>query len=296
MKKMKIEKLELFKKKIKTIFDNLDDFCESIEQEYEDNPDIEIVSELKKIKTLWEDEEKATKEKAIQYMYESSICFIPTSKVKGKYPISSKFICNLIAIFKGQRDIHHSHVTGKIIGYAHNFRNLRCKENYYTIPVFTHNQFRFDFFLFLKGFRPSVWETTDISIGGKNPTNVNFVIIKNQVKFINTIKYFQQNLASLAASMTNEERENVKKNCRVFLAEKLMYVKDDDVDWILEYLSSGKGTIPLDAETVRVFEKKVLGGYSCINTRMGFDRNLFLNDTKNEKVLFKTTDNELKRF
>ena len=100
------------------------------------------------------------------------------------------------------------------------------------------------FFLFLKGFRPSVWETTDISIGGKNSTNVNFVIIKNQVKFIDTIKYFQQSLASLAASMTNEERENVKKNCRVFLAEKLMYVKDDDVDWILEYLSSGKGTIP----------------------------------------------------
>ena len=29
---------------------------------------------------------------------------------------------------------------------------------------------------------------------------------------------------------------------------------------------------------------------------MGFDTNLFLNDTKNEKVLFKTTDNELKRF
>ena len=60
MKKMKIEKLELFKKKIKKIFDNLDDFCESIEQEYKDNPDIEIVSELKKIKT-WEDEEKKKK-------------------------------------------------------------------------------------------------------------------------------------------------------------------------------------------------------------------------------------------
>ena len=64
------------------------------------------------------------------------------------------------------------------------------------------------------------------------------------MKFIDTIKYFQQSLASLAASMTNEERENVKKNCRAFLAEKLMYIKDDDVDWILEYLSSGKGTIP----------------------------------------------------
>ena len=60
MKKMKIEKLELFMKKIKKIFDNLDDFCESIEQEYKDNPDVEIVSELKKIKT-WEDEEKKKK-------------------------------------------------------------------------------------------------------------------------------------------------------------------------------------------------------------------------------------------
>ena len=169
------------------------------------------MSELKKIKTFKEDEGKATKEKAIQYMYEHSICFIPTTKVKAKCPISSKFISNLIAIFKNQRDIHHSHTTGKIIGYRHNFCNLRCRENYYTIPVSAHNQFRFDIFLFLKGFRPTVWQTTGISIGGKNPTNVNFVIIKNQVRFIDTVKYFQQSLGSLAASKTNDERENVKK-------------------------------------------------------------------------------------
>ena len=37
------------------------------------------------------------------------------------------------------------------------------------------------------------------------------MIIKNQVRFIDTVKYFQQNLASLAAAMTNKERENVKK-------------------------------------------------------------------------------------
>ena len=58
------------------------------------------MSELKKIKTFKEDEGKATKEKAIQYMYEHFICFIPTTKVKARYPISSKFISNLIAIFK----------------------------------------------------------------------------------------------------------------------------------------------------------------------------------------------------
>ena len=106
------------------------------------------MSELKKIKTSKEDEGKGTKEKAIQYMYEHSICFIPKTKVKAKCPISSKFVSNLIEVFKNQRDIQHSHTTGKIIGYGHNFCNLRCKENYYTIPVFAHNQFRFDFFYF----------------------------------------------------------------------------------------------------------------------------------------------------
>ena len=60
--------------------------------------------------------------------------------------------------------------------------------------------------------------------------------------------------------------------------------------------SKCKIVLSTNAETIRVFEKTVLGGYSCINTRMGFDTNPFLNDTKNEKVLFKTTDNELKRF
>ena len=39
-----------------------------------------------------------------------------------------------------------------------------------------------------------------------------------------------------------------------------------------------------------------MGGYSCVNTRMGFDTNIFLKDTKNKKVLFKTADGPLKRF
>ena len=39
-----------------------------------------------------------------------------------------------------------------------------------------------------------------------------------------------------------------------------------------------------------------MGGYTCVNTRMGFDTDLLLKDTKNEKVLFKTADRQLKRF
>ena len=94
--------------------------------------------------------------------------------------------------------------------------------------VFAQNQFRFDFFLFLKGIRPSLWETSDISIGERNLTNVNFAIIGNQVKFIDTVKYFQQSLASLADSMTDDERKNVRKSCRNFLAGKLLFLNNEN--------------------------------------------------------------------
>ena len=322
--------------------------------------------------------------------------------------MSDRFLQNLFFIHTNQGTVHHSHVTGKIIGYAHKYCNLQIRENYYAIPVITHNQFRFDFFLFLKGLRPSVWETTDINIGGKNPTDVNFAIIQNQVRFIDTVKYYQQSLAGLASSMTDIEKENVRKNCRRFLAEKLMFLTDQEEKWVLDYLLSGKGMIPYqmitdfeslkikpkdgffdqkdfysclkekdiseeeyenskkfftllrlktlgdmnriynfqdtlilceifeqratlletlfkfnprkcnsacsfsgyvhrnkskcnivmptDAEKIRVFEKTLSGGYSCLNTRMAFDTQIFLNDLDNEKVIFKTTDGQLKRF
>ena len=158
--------------------------------------------------------------------------------------MSDKFLQNLFFIHTNQITVHHSHVTGKIIGYAHEYCNFQIRENYYTIPVIAHNQFRFDFFLFLKGLRPSVWETTDIQIGGKNPPDVNFTIIKNQVRFIDTVKYYHQSLASLAFSMTDIEKESVRKNCRRFLAQKLMFLTDEEEKCLLDYLSSGKGMIP----------------------------------------------------
>ena len=46
------------------------------------------------------------------------------------------------------------------------------------------------------------------------------------------------------------------------------------------------------------FLKKLLwvDGYSFINSRMAFDTDVLLKDPKNEKVLFKTVDGQLKRF
>ena len=44
--------------------------------------------------------------------------------------------------------------------------------------------------------------------------------------------------------MTDIKRENVRKICRKFLAEKLMFLNDEDEKWVLDYLASGKGMIP----------------------------------------------------
>ena len=46
--------------------------------------------------------------------------------------------------------------------------------------------------------RVGTWRTRDISIGGKNFTDINFANIRNQVAFIDTTKYFQQSVAVLA--------------------------------------------------------------------------------------------------
>ena len=44
--------------------------------------------------------------------------------------------------------------------------------------------------------------------------------------------------------------------------------------------------LPTDTEQVRVFEKTLIGGFSCVNTRLAFDTEILLNDNKSEKVIF----------
>ena len=284
---MGIDNFEHYSQKLNKILDSLNSFCADINSESSTfchpNPQIdEIIEKIKKIKTHKDDDGKATKEKTIGLLYNHSMDFIPTDKVKGDFPISDKFLSNMIAIVKNQTVNHHSHVTGKIIGYAHDFCNQKCKENYSTIPVIAHNQFRFDFFLFLKGIRPSVWETSGISIGGKNQTDVNFAIIKNQVRFIDTVKYFQQSLGSLADSMTDTERGNVRNICRKFLADKLLFLNDENEKSILDCLASGKGMIPYqlitDFESLNIHPEKEFFShqdfYSCLKETTLLKKNM----------------------
>ena len=52
--------------------------------------------------------------------------------------------------------------------------------------------------------------------------------------------------------------------------------------------------LPTDVEQVRAFEKTLIGGFSCVNTRLAFDTNILLNDTDKEKILVKLDITEKK--
>ena len=47
--------------------------------------------------------------------------------------------------------------------------------------------------------------------------------------------------------------------------------------------------MPTNAEIIRVFEKTLIGSYSCVDTRMAFDTDILLQDPKTEKVFFKNS-------
>ena len=66
------------------------------------------------------------KEKLTAFLYSNIIPFYMTHKVKG-IPISRKLIANITGILDITRCIHHSHVTGDIIGYTHTFCNERVR-------------------------------------------------------------------------------------------------------------------------------------------------------------------------
>ena len=159
-------------------------------------------------------------DKIISFIYSTLIKFVETDQVKGM-PMSKIFVDNSKGIMRNKTHIHHSLVSGKIIGYVHSYCNYRVRENKPKLSIIAHNLFRFDFFFLLKGLRAGVWKTRDITIGGTNPTNINFTIIGNQVIFIDPVKYFQQGLQTLASNLMknvllDKNVENLLKRIKTY--------------------------------------------------------------------------------
>ena len=132
MYRMGIHNFDDYFKIVKKVLDNVDEFCASLKTENRssiargetNDKTKDIVEKIKKIDTAKNQREEVSKKKTIGYLYKNSIKFLPNEKILGDFPLSATFLQNLIFIHKNEFVIRHSHVTGKIVGYAHEFCNL----------------------------------------------------------------------------------------------------------------------------------------------------------------------------
>ena len=132
----------------------------------------------------------------------------PTCEFLFETVTNTVFFGNVYREVNVKIHLHHSHATGKIYDYVHDFCNWKVRENQSGYSCIAHNYFGSDFHFMLKGLRISCWSTSDINIGRRKLKNINFVNISSQVKTINTMKYFQASLAQFAFRGT--KHENVK--------------------------------------------------------------------------------------
>ena len=59
--------------------------------------------------------------------------------------------------------------------------------------MIAHNLFGFDLYYFIKAYVVSAWCSKEIKTGGSNLTCINFSYITGEVKFNDTLKYYQKN-------------------------------------------------------------------------------------------------------
>ena len=85
---------------------------------------------------------------------------------------TNNFFRNVHRLIKVKVHLHHSHITGKILGYAHDFCNWNVYENKSQIPMIAHNLFSFDMFFCITGYCATAWCTKDLNIGGTNLTHI----------------------------------------------------------------------------------------------------------------------------
>ena len=77
------------------------------------------------------------------------LVYFPKSDMQYETFTTNSFFVNAHHLIKLKVHLHHSHITGKIIGY--DFCNARVKENNIEMLIIAHNQFSFDLNYFIKG-------------------------------------------------------------------------------------------------------------------------------------------------
>ena len=89
-----------------------------------------------------------------------------------------------------------------------------------------------------------------LNIGGTNLTQFNFSNITGEIKFIDSLKYYQKSLAELASIQSDEEKISVRKlteqffNNSHYFSKFWLYLNFKKKGKVLDIVSEGKGVIP----------------------------------------------------
>ena len=149
--------------------------------------------------------------------------------------------------------LHHSHITGQIYGYAHDFCNTVVQEKSKTkIPFIAHNFFGFDLFYFMKTYIATAWCSKELNVGGTNLTHANYGNISNEIKIIDSLKFYQRSLSELSSTLTEEEKNAVKfltnqfLNHHYYFSTVWPYLTAKIKEKILVIIANGKGIIPYE--------------------------------------------------
>ena len=95
--------------------------------------------------------------KVYAYVY-NELIFFPISDIKCDTITTNKFFINVHQLIKGKFHLDHSHITGEIRGYAHDFCNTMLIERETNgIPLIAHKFFGFDLFYYMKAYIASAW-------------------------------------------------------------------------------------------------------------------------------------------
>ena len=190
--------------------------------------------------------------KIYAFVYDVLVYF-PSSDIQYETFTTTSFFVNVHHLIKMKIHLHHSHVTGKILGYARDFCNTRLVEKTEPdIPVIAHNLFGFDLYYFIKGYIASAWCSKQLNIGGNNLTQFNFSNITGKIKFIDSLKYYQKSLSELASTISDEKRAAIRKlteqffNQHYYFSRVWPYLNPKKKQNVLEIVSEGKGVIPYE--------------------------------------------------
>ena len=155
--------------------------------------------------------------KVYAYIY-NELLFFPLSDIDYETITTNKLFWHTHQLIKGKAHLHHLHITSEIIGYSHDFCNTRVTEkNDADIPFIAHNSFGFNIFYFLKTFVASAWCTKEVNVGGNHLTHINYGNIQNEIKLIDSLKFYQKSWAELSSTMNDEEKKAVKNIAVKFL-------------------------------------------------------------------------------